>query len=298
MMMRKRAMRFRKCLRPTVEKKLYDLVVKEREKGMRISTIRVLQESKRIAQEDNIEDFKAYPSWVFGFMRRNNLSVRSSTSVGQKLPSDWEAKVAKFRLYLKKNLCGVDFQHFGNMDEVPVSFNMPASRTVNLKGAKEVSVTTTGHERSNFTVVLCVTAYGSKLPPMVIFKRKTIPKGCESKDVIVTANQKGWRNSEVMKFWLNNVWRKRKMAFFNPKSVLLLDSCRAHITPEIKFIVSKYSRMAIIPGGLTKKLQPLHIAVNKPFKGNLRAKWENWMMADIHEYNKTGQMKRPSYKDM
>ena len=35
--------------------------------------------------------------------------------------------------------------------------------------------------------------------------------------------------------------------------------------------------MAVIPGGLTKKLQPLDIAVNKPFKDQLRAKWENWM---------------------
>ena len=32
--------------------------------------------------------------------------------------------------------------------------------------------------------------------------------------------------------------------------------------------------------------------------GGLRAKWENWMMGGIHEYNKTGQMKRPSYKDI
>jgi hypothetical protein len=29
--------------------------------------------------------------------------------------------------------------------------------------------------------------------------------------------------------------------------------------------------MAIIPGGLTKKLQPVDIAVNKPFKNNLCA---------------------------
>jgi len=92
---------------------------------MRISTVRVLQESKRIAQEDNIKNFKAYPSWVFRFMKRNNLSVHFSTSVGQKLPSDWEAKVAKFRLYLRENLFGVDSCHFGNMDEVPVSFDMP-----------------------------------------------------------------------------------------------------------------------------------------------------------------------------
>jgi hypothetical protein len=73
---RKRAMRFRRCLWPTIEKKLYDWFVNERTKGMRISTVRVLQESKRIAQEDNIKDFKANPSWVFGFMKRNNLSVR------------------------------------------------------------------------------------------------------------------------------------------------------------------------------------------------------------------------------
>jgi hypothetical protein len=72
----------------------------------------------------------------------------------------------------------------------------------------------------------------------------------------------------------------------------------AHITPEIKPIVNKYSKMAVIPGGLTKKLQPLDITVNKSFKDQLRAKWENWMMGGIHEYNTTGQMKRPSYKDI
>ena len=78
---RKRAMRFRRCLWPTIGKKLYDWVVNGRVKGMRISTVCVLQESKRTAQEDNIKDFKAYPSWVFEFMKRNNLSVRFSTSV-------------------------------------------------------------------------------------------------------------------------------------------------------------------------------------------------------------------------
>jgi hypothetical protein len=57
----------------------------------------------------------------------------------------------------------VDPAHFGNMDEVPVSFDLPGSRTVHLKGAKELSVATTGHEKSNFTVVLSVTSDGGKL---------------------------------------------------------------------------------------------------------------------------------------
>jgi uncharacterized membrane protein len=123
------------------------------------------------------------------------------------------------------------------MDEVPVSFDMPSSRTVNLTG--------------------------------------TVLKGCNSKDVIISANEKGWMNSEVMKFWLENVWRKRKTAFFNLKSLLMSDSCRAHITPEIKTIVNKYSKMAVSPGGFNQKLQPLDITVNKPFKDQLRAKREN-----------------------
>jgi hypothetical protein len=128
------------------------------------------------------------------------------------------------------------------MDEVPVSFDMPSSRTVNLKGAKEVSVATIGHERSNFTVVLCITADGSKLPPMVIFKRKTVPKGCNSKDVIISANEKGWMNSEVMSFGWRMCGEREKWVFStrNP--------CRAHITPEMKTIVNKYSKMAVIPG--------------------------------------------------
>jgi hypothetical protein len=41
--------------------------------------------------------------------------------------------------------------------------------------------------------------------------------------------------------------------------------------------------MAVIPGGLTKKLQPLEITGNKPFKDQLRAKWENWMIGGSHE---------------
>jgi hypothetical protein len=51
----------------------------------------------------------------------------------------------------------------------------------------------------------------------------------------------------------------------------MLDLCRAHITPELKTIVNKYSKSAVIPGGLTKKFQPLDITVNKPFKDQLQA---------------------------
>jgi hypothetical protein len=120
-------------------------------------------------------------------------------SVGQKLPDDWEAKAEKFRLYVKENLCGVDPAHFGNMDKLPVSFDLPGSRTRHLKGAKVVSVAMTGHEKSNFTVVLSVTSDGGKLPPLVVFKRKILPKGNFPKGILIAAIENGWINQDIMK---------------------------------------------------------------------------------------------------
>jgi hypothetical protein len=51
-----------------------------------------------------------------------------------------------------------------------MSFDMPSTRTVNIKGAKEVRIRTTGNEKANFTVILSITSDGKKLPPMVFLK--------------------------------------------------------------------------------------------------------------------------------
>ncbi|KAG8238129.1 hypothetical protein J437_LFUL012743 [Ladona fulva] len=95
----------------------------------------------------------------------------------------------------------------------------------------------------------------------------------------------------MMKTWLDSVWKKRKHAFFNPKSVLIMDACQAHLVPEVKKLIQKYSKLAIIPGGLTKELQPLDLTVNKSFQSKLHAKWEEWMIAGVHEYTNSGKMK-------
>src|SRR6185437_2212223 len=51
-----------------------------------------------------------------------------------------------------------------NMDETPLSLNLPNSTTIKQRGTKTVSILSTGHERSNFTVVLAYLANRTKLP--------------------------------------------------------------------------------------------------------------------------------------
>ena len=130
---------------------------------------------------------------------------------------------------------------------------------------------------------------------LVIFKRKTIPKEKWPKGVVVSANEKGYIDADMVCFWLENIWRKRKNSFFCKKSVLIYDSSRPHLTDEVKQKVKKFSDLVVIPGGLTSKLQPLDLSVNKSFKDRMREKWENWMVNGYHSFTKSGSMKRASY---
>ena len=62
------------------------------------------------------------------------------------------------------------------MDETPISFNMPSQTTVDERGKRTISILTTGHERTNFTVTLACLADGTKLPSFIIFKLVNVPR--------------------------------------------------------------------------------------------------------------------------
>lgn len=151
------------------------------------------------------------------------------------------------------------------MDELPLTFNIPVNRTVEKTGTNTVSVRTTRDEKSSFTVVLGAQANCQKLPPMVIFKRKTLPKEIFPAGIIIKANTKGWMDEEKISEWLREVYVKRPDGFFHKSpSILICDSMRAHLTDSVKAQVKQTnSVLAIILGGLTKELHLLGIVVNR-----------------------------------
>ena len=110
--------------------------------------------------------------------------MRQKTKIAQKLSAELDEKVISFQRYVIKKR--VEHQYalanIGNMDETPMNFDMPPNRTVNSKGSKTVLIKTTGHEKTRFTVVLACMADGTKLKPMVVFKKDNaeieIPRWC------------------------------------------------------------------------------------------------------------------------
>ena len=122
-----------------------------------------------------------------------------------------------------------------------------------------------------FTVILGCMADGSKLLPVIIFKLKNKPREEFPNGVFIRTNEKGWVNEEEMIWWIENIWSKRSSdQLLNPRSLLVLDSFHGHLVNSVKERLNEvHTNMAVIPGGLTSKLQPLDVTVNKSFKSNV-----------------------------
>ena len=125
----------------------------------------------------SITDFAETTSWCERFMRRNGQCMRTKTTIAQKLPREYKRMITEFHKYvinMRKKLC-FEMGQLGNMDEVPLTFDVPSNKTVDVKGAKKIMIKASGNEKTHYTVVLVCCADGTKLPPLLIFKRKTLP---------------------------------------------------------------------------------------------------------------------------
>ena len=96
------------------------------------------------------------------------------TGIAQKMPIECESKIVSFHKFVldarKKN--GFEISQIGNMDEVPSTFDIPSNKTIDVNGAKTITVKTSGCDTTHYMVVLSCCAGGTKLPPVLISKRK------------------------------------------------------------------------------------------------------------------------------
>ena len=78
--------------------------------------------------------FKASDGWYTNWKHHHSISMRAKTTLAQRLPADMEDKVIQFhRFVLRSRQCwGYDLSHILNMDETPMRFELPATRTLGV----------------------------------------------------------------------------------------------------------------------------------------------------------------------
>uniref|UniRef100_K7FJ66 HTH CENPB-type domain-containing protein n=1 Tax=Pelodiscus sinensis TaxID=13735 RepID=K7FJ66_PELSI len=278
---------------PELKAKLVEWIAERRQQGGGVSIVETLTIAKMCA---NTAGFKASYGWDDQFMNRHGLSVR------RKLPMDSDTKLLQFQKFIIK----LHKQHYyvlsliGNADQTPLNFYNPYDRTLEVKGAKTISIATTGHEKSRFNVMLSCMANGMKLPPYIVFKRKKMPKNVIFPNTVhVHVHPKGWIDKALMLDWLQMVWAKQLGGLMRKRSLIVLDAYRCHRMPSIKKrLPQDKTDLAIIPGGMTKMLQPLDMTVNKPLKDALCKKWNTWLLEGEHTFTASVRMQTPMLQDV
>ncbi|XP_069606515.1 uncharacterized protein [Ranitomeya imitator] len=277
---------------PQLELEMKSWVVNHRNYGFSVSSKMIIEEAKRIATEKGIEDFIGTDSWCYRFLKRSGLHKGTNNRITQKMPEEYETETLSFHKFVIDAMKRHRFElsQIGNMDEVPITFGVPSNRTVDAKGVK-----ISRKEETHYTVVLACCADGTKLPPMIIFKRKDMPKEDIPRGIIVHAHERGWMDEDGMKVWIEKVWSKRPGGLRKTTALLVLDQYKAHISEcTKKRFKDVKTDLAIIPVDVTNQLQPLDVSINKPFKAFMREKWNDWMAADHHDLTPAEQLKSPT----
>ena len=227
-----------KAHRPELEDEVTDWVMENRQNGFPVTRNAIIiyalkWAKKKSRKESELQSHKQLVSQVHG---EEGPCDAAEDKDRTKLSAELDEKVISFQRYVIKKR--VEHQYalanIGNMDETPMNFDMPPNRTFNSKGSKTVLIKTTGHEKTRFTVVLACMADRTKLKPMVVYKRKTMPKLKFPAGVIVHVHPKGWMDEDGVKLWTDKVWKKRPGGLMKTKSLLVWDMFKAHVTEKSK----------------------------------------------------------------
>uniref|UniRef100_A0A914HR63 Brinker DNA-binding domain-containing protein n=1 Tax=Globodera rostochiensis TaxID=31243 RepID=A0A914HR63_GLORO len=141
--------------------------------------IHALQIANQADEEETI--FKASCGWLNKLMLRHNLRVRIPTTVCQKPPIEYEKKLVDFILYIQRQRQSNIYHHIYAADETAVWLDASGGKCVAVKGAKEVSVLTTGHDKLRLTLMLTGRSDGYKCLPYVLLPRKRPDAAIEAK---------------------------------------------------------------------------------------------------------------------
>ena len=120
-------------------------------------------------------------------------------TVGQKTPLDVVPKLVSYCMHIQKLQIAHKFSsdNVFAMDETACYMDMPSNTTIDVQGAKSVSLKTTGHKKDHFTVILTACADAKKLKPFIVFKGKgtrVIKDLSKITRVVVKFSDNGWMN--------------------------------------------------------------------------------------------------------
>jgi hypothetical protein len=231
----------------------------------------------------DVADSPVSESWVTRFISRHSIHLISKWTAGMDNNRHQADSGAKYSLYFdllqdKITHYSVEPRHTYNMDEKGflIGITGRSKRVFSRKmwERKEVRAAIQDGSREWITLLACVCADGSHLPPSLIYQsdasaiRSSWVEDIKAVEhsVHVTSSPSGWTNNDIGLASLEQVFdRYTKEKARQSYRLLILDGHGSHVTMDfIEYCDQNKILLAIFPPHSTHTLQPLDVCMFKP----------------------------------
>ena len=167
-----------------------------------------------------------------------------------------------------------------NVDETGVCVVHKPGKVFSAVGRKHVYSVTSGERGRTHTVVVCVSASGQTIPPLMIYPRKrAVPESMRNGAVpgtLFKSSDNGWITQDIylewFKFFIESIPQARPV-------LLIEDRHASHISLNmIELARANNIHLLCLPSHTSHILQPLDIGVFKSFKSGYSKACRRYMM--------------------
>ena len=171
-----------------------------------------------------------------------------------------------------------------NVDETGLTTVQKPPKVIAAKGAKQVGQITSAERGVLVTMVGCINAQGTFIPPFLIFPRVHFKQHMiqgSPPGAVGVANPSGWITKDLFLEWMDHFIQQTNSSKDNP-TLLLLDNHESHCSlaaidkardADITFLT--------FPPHCSHKLQPLDRTVYGPLKKFYNAACDSWMLRNL-----------------
>lgn len=259
-----------------------------------LSTAALRKVAYDMAKHNNIkippsweEKKSAGKEWMRGFLFRNQkLTIRKPESCSlSRLTSFNKHNVETFfrnlETILKKYPQLADGARVFNLDETGLTTVQKPKKIIARKGLKQLNQVTSGERGELVTLLVCISATGTFIPPVMVFPRKNFKQHMITGAPAGTmglAHPSGWMTSDLFSSVMQHFIKHTNSTKDNP-TLIICDNHESHM--GIKVLESAKENGVILltlPPHCSHKMQPLDLTVFGPLKAYYNSEVDAWML--------------------